>query len=94
MKFRGKIIAIIIASALVGSGITTGVFTYLNYLPKGGGSGGGDGENEPPSLSGLPNITLSEDFQQLDAFNLSDYSSDPESDPLTYSILVNFQMEN
>ena len=76
MKSYAKIIAIIIASALVSSGITSGVFTYLNYLPK--GEGGRDGENKPPSLSGLPNITLSEDFQQLDAFNLSDYSSDPE----------------
>lgn len=85
MKFNAKIIVIIIASALVGSGITTGVFIYLNNQL----TGGGDGENKPPSLSELPNITLSEDSQQLDAFNLSDYSSDPESDPLTYSILVN-----
>ena len=85
MEFNAKIIAIIIASALVGSGITTGVFIYLINQP----TGGGDGENKPPSLSGLPNITLSEDSPQLDAFNLSDYSSDPESDPLTYSILVN-----
>ena len=85
MKFNAKIIAIIIASALVGSGITAGVFIYLNIQP----TGGGDGENKPPSLSGLPNITLSEDSQQLDAFNLSDYSSDPESDPLTYSIIMN-----
>lgn len=85
MKFNAKIIAIIIASslvsALVGAGITTGVFIYLNNQP--------DGENKAPLLSGLPDITLSEDSQQLDAFNLSNYSSDPESDPLTYSILVN-----
>lgn len=85
MKFNRNIIAIIIASsivsALVGSGITTGIFIYLNNQLDGG--------NKPPSLSGLPDITLSEDSQQLDAFNLSDYSSDPESDPLTYSILMN-----
>lgn len=82
MKFNTKIIVIIIASALVGAGITSGVFISIikqstGYL------------NKSPSLSGLPNITLSEDSQHLDAFNLSDYSSDPESDPLTYSILVN-----
>ncbi len=85
MKFNRNIIAIIIASsiasALVSSGITTGIFIYLNNQLDGG--------NKPPSLSGLPDITLSEDSQQLDAFNLSDYSSDPESDPLNYSILMN-----
>lgn len=85
MKFNRNIIAIIIASsiasALVGSGITTGIFIYLNNQLDSG--------NKPPSLSGLPDITLSEDSQQLDVLNLSDYSSDPESDPLIYSILMN-----
>ncbi|MFX1417635.1 MAG: Ig-like domain-containing protein [Promethearchaeota archaeon] len=85
MKFNVKIIAIIIISALAGSGITSGIFLYLINQP----TGVADGENLPPSLSGLPDITLPEDSQQLDAFNLSDYSSDPDSDPLTYSILVN-----
>ena len=85
MKFNRKIVAIIIvsslASSLVGSGITTVVFNYLNNQSDGG--------NNPPSISGLPDITISEDTQQLNAFNLSDYSSDPESDPLSYSILAN-----
>lgn len=85
MKFNRNIIAIIIASsiasALVGSGITTGIFIYLNNQLDSG--------NKPPSLSGLPDITLSEDSQQLDVLNLSHYSSDPESDPLIYSILMN-----
>ncbi|UCC19867.1 MAG: hypothetical protein JSV62_00905 [Promethearchaeota archaeon] len=84
MKFNIKIIVIIIASALAGSGITTGVFFYIYNQPT-----GRDGENKPPIISELPDITISEDSPQLDAFNLSDYSSDPESDPLNYSILVN-----
>lgn len=100
MEFNAKIIAVIIASSLIAAGAGASVYFYMNEPTKegsgggGGGGSGGDGTvivdvNQAPSISNLPNQTLPEDSQLLDAFNLSDYSSDPDSDPLTYSILVN-----
>jgi len=82
VKFNVKSIMLILASMLIGAAISSGIFVSIIFRPT-------QYVNKPPSLSGLPNITLPEDTPQLDAFNLNDYSSDPESDPLTYSILVN-----
>lgn len=45
--------------------------------------------NRPPLISSLPNQTLAEDSSTLNAFDLDDYASDPDGDPLNYTISEN-----
>lgn len=50
-----------------------------------------DDVNQPPVISGLPDITLNEDANMFDAFSLYDYTSDNElpDDQLSYTISDN-----
>ncbi|MFX1346308.1 MAG: transglutaminase-like domain-containing protein [Promethearchaeota archaeon] len=81
MNFKTKI-ALIFALITFSAGI--GSIYYIVLLEK-----KTDNVNKAPVISNLPDQQLEKGSTRLDAFDLDDYTNDPDSDLLFYSIIGN-----
>jgi hypothetical protein len=73
-------IALIIVLIILSAGISSILYNVLVLLET---------RNKAPVISNLPDQTVYKDFPLLDAFDLDNYTIDPDSDLLTYSIIGN-----
>jgi hypothetical protein len=77
-------IAIIIVLITLSVGISSILYNVLIVLET-----RNNPINKAPVISNLPDQTVYKDFPLLDAFDLDNYTIDPDSDLLTYSIIGN-----
>jgi len=74
-------IALIIVLIILSAGISSILYNVLIVL--------NNPINKAPVISNLPDQTVYKDYPLLDAFDLDNYTIDPDSDLLTYSIIGN-----